>query len=80
MPNHGDERNTHQWQQVETTDFQNTTTGEPIQIPYVSHSGTRAEKWCRVCQEWVPVGVCLVAGLMGFIVCPKCHTDWKVGG
>lgn len=77
MPNHGEERNTHRWQQVETTDFQNATTGEPIRIPYVSRSGTRAEKWCGVCQEWVPVGAGLNGGLFGFILCPTCSTDWK---
>lgn len=77
MPEHGEERNRHQWQNKKVTDFVDLVTGEPINIPYVSHQGSRAERWCATCQTWVLVGAGLNGGLFGFILCPQCSTEWK---
>jgi hypothetical protein len=77
MPEHGEERNRHTHREIRVTDFVDTTTGEPINIPYVAQQGTRAERWCAKCEEWVLVGSGLQGWLIGFIICPQCNTDWR---
>ena len=74
---HGEERNRRIEEKRETAEFQNATTGEPVTVSYVGQSGSVSEKWCATCGEWVTVGSGHNGGLLGFILCPTCTTEWR---
>ena len=76
-PKHGDERNRRHEERMETANFQNATTGEPIMVKYAGQSGSVSEKWCAHCNEWVMVGSGYNGGLIGFILCPQCSNTWR---
>lgn len=76
MPQHGEERNRHQWADHQEQEFQVISTGETFRVPFVGRSGTRSERWCATCEAWIAVGAGLNGGLIGFILCPTCGTEW----
>lgn len=69
MPEHGDERNIRVESEYTRQTFQVPGGIFTQYFPFKTESVS--ERWCDVCGEWVTA-----RGIMGGLLCPKCHTPW----